>query len=36
MPKLIASLRGAPKDERQKTKALVEALEDELFRDIGL
>lgn len=32
MPRLIASLRGAPKAEREKTTALVEALEDRLIK----
>jgi hypothetical protein len=31
MPRLIASLRGAPKAEREKTTALVEALEERLI-----
>ena len=32
MPRLIASLRGAPKAEREKTTALVEALEERLIQ----
>lgn len=32
MPRLIASLRGAPKAEREKTTALVEALEERLIK----
>lgn len=38
MPRLIASLRGSPKAEREKTTALVEALEERLIQilDFGL